>query len=244
MFKRIKARGFTLIELLVVIAIIAILAAILFPVFAKAREAARKTSCLSNMKQLGTAFMMYTQDYDEKYCDRNGGVTGHWGYAIQPYVKNYGLFSCPSNPNNTQNVSGAGIPGDPNRIRRSYGINSWMHDGRFGGRALANIDAPADRILLGETLADWNDWSGWWWPVSNYTGTGFGHTGQMNLLYHDGHTKSKKPTQTINPKIEWINDKNDNNVATCPNIDSVFTAQSCTDLINGMRAMEQLPRFQ
>src|SRR5262245_6619399 len=118
-----KRRGFTLIELLVVIAIIAILAAILFPVFAQAREAARKASCMSNGNQLGKATMMYTQDYDETYYPHRhncaGGlpcnpllqepqfapqITGgaqtryFWISMLQPYVKNYLVFKCPSNP--------------------------------------------------------------------------------------------------------------------------------------------------
>jgi prepilin-type N-terminal cleavage/methylation domain-containing protein/prepilin-type processing-associated H-X9-DG protein len=108
--------GFTLIELLVVIAIIAILAAILFPVFAQAREAARKTSCLSNTKQLGLGAMMYLQDYDEMYVCNSWdtpplGVGGHdspegpnylsgtqWPWRIMPYLKNKQIFVCPSDP--------------------------------------------------------------------------------------------------------------------------------------------------
>src|SRR5438132_10494453 len=107
-------RGFTLIELLVVIAIIAILAAILFPVFAQAREKARQTSCTSNLKQIGLAFKMYIQDYDERWpkCDPypNGpntpGTTGSHGTdfgwdgwisnALIPYTKNQGIYICPS----------------------------------------------------------------------------------------------------------------------------------------------------
>jgi prepilin-type N-terminal cleavage/methylation domain-containing protein/prepilin-type processing-associated H-X9-DG protein len=109
--------GFTLIELLVVIAIIAILAAILFPVFAQAREKARAATCQSNLKQCGTALMMYVQDYDESfplydfYGGRYGGVytqpaearpgnpegrRGTWTTAVQPYVKNWRVFGCPS----------------------------------------------------------------------------------------------------------------------------------------------------
>src|SRR5579875_2728267 len=93
--------GFTLIELLVVIAIIAILAAILFPVFAKAREKARQTACISNEKQLGLAILQYAQDNDEPYpCGagfkRNGGYRGQgWGGEAYPYVKNTAVFACP-----------------------------------------------------------------------------------------------------------------------------------------------------
>ena len=96
-----QRRGFTLIELLVVIAIIAILAAILFPVFAKARERARSTACSNNMKQCGTAALTYTQDYDEvypfNYHYTNGAVPLYWWEDdIQPYVKNWNAFQCPS----------------------------------------------------------------------------------------------------------------------------------------------------
>src|SRR5438128_11689557 len=88
------ARGFTLIELLVVIAIIAILAAILFPVFAQARAKARAISCLSNMKQAGTAWAMYTQDYDETTLPQLSGA-GAWYIPLQSYVKNWNLMMCP-----------------------------------------------------------------------------------------------------------------------------------------------------
>lgn len=98
-----RQRGFTLIELLVVIAIIAILAAILFPVFAQAREKARAASCLSNMKQIMTGVKMYVQDYDEQsfwnwYYPRPTGGFNTWMEVIDPYVKNTGIFMCPSAP--------------------------------------------------------------------------------------------------------------------------------------------------
>src|SRR6188472_4028670 len=87
--------GFTLIELLVVIAIIAILASILFPVFARARENARRSSCQSNLKQIGLGIMQYTQDYDEKYPEFNPSGLG-WAAATQPYLKSTQILQCPS----------------------------------------------------------------------------------------------------------------------------------------------------
>jgi prepilin-type N-terminal cleavage/methylation domain-containing protein/prepilin-type processing-associated H-X9-DG protein len=146
-------RGFTLIELLVVIAIIAILAAILFPVFAQARESARKSSCLSNMKQLGTALMMYAQDYDgtlmqtswEKSPSFNFQV--HWSYILQPYVKNVAIFACPSDPNPVTPNS----PLDLQAPRFSY-INNYnvmpAHDWLPVSEAV--FEAPASLIVLTE----------------------------------------------------------------------------------------------
>ena len=101
-------KAFTLIELLVVIAIIAILAAILFPVFARARENARRASCQSNLKQIGLGVLQYTQDYDEKMVPAQVTVNGNnitWRGMIYPYVKSVQLFKCPSN-SNTNNADG------------------------------------------------------------------------------------------------------------------------------------------
>src|SRR5688500_12861258 len=113
-------RGFTLIELLVVIAIIALLAAILFPVFARARENARKSSCQNNLKQIGLGIKQYVQDYDEMYPMR-GNAIGNWQQQIFPYIKTTQLFACPSNTDNKFTVTQPAGAKPP--IPRSYGIN-------------------------------------------------------------------------------------------------------------------------
>lgn len=126
MYPKSLSRAFTLIELLVVIAIIAILAAILFPVFAQARESARKTACLSNNKQLGTAVIMYVQDYDEMYpCNSwdtpaigsadndaqnaNFLTAMQWMWRVMPYMKNRQILACPSDPNTKNGWTGYGL---------------------------------------------------------------------------------------------------------------------------------------
>jgi prepilin-type N-terminal cleavage/methylation domain-containing protein/prepilin-type processing-associated H-X9-DG protein len=117
-----NTKAFTLIELLVVIAIIAILAAILFPVFAKVREKARSASCQSNEKQIGLGLAQYIQDFDETYptftqADRNGNKVG-WQIRIQPYLKNVAVFKCPSS-DNTYTVDG-GDGATPNPAGGNY----------------------------------------------------------------------------------------------------------------------------
>jgi prepilin-type N-terminal cleavage/methylation domain-containing protein/prepilin-type processing-associated H-X9-DG protein len=125
-----KRKGFTLIELLVVIAIIAILAAILFPVFAQAREKARTASCGSNMKQIMTAVKMYTQDYDEQspyyvWFNRGDGVFLVWQEFVNPYIKNAGIWICPSAPKNVSDFT-TGCTGAPSWVVSSYCWPGWI----------------------------------------------------------------------------------------------------------------------
>jgi prepilin-type N-terminal cleavage/methylation domain-containing protein/prepilin-type processing-associated H-X9-DG protein len=165
-------RGFTLIELLVVIAIIAILAAILFPVFAQARDKARAAGCLSNTKQIGVALQMYAQDYDETlpmYWDdpagesrnkgaKNDNPLGYWHNHLAPYTKNYQIFVCPSARTATERLvdTGEGTPKERKALAwrgsGSYGWNYW-YLGAWPGQTytLAMVTAPAETIAVAES---------------------------------------------------------------------------------------------
>ncbi|BCM89260.1 hypothetical protein IAD21_01105 [Abditibacteriota bacterium] len=130
-------RAFTLIELLVVIAIIAILAAILFPVFARARENARRSSCQSNVKQIGLGVLQYAQDYDEKYPLAH---TPSWYVTIQPYLKSEQIYKCPSDSDNT---SASGVA-----YKVSYaGCYDALGDSNQP-RTLASFDSPASMVMV------------------------------------------------------------------------------------------------
>ena len=194
-----RAKGFTLIELLVVIAIIAILAAILFPVFARAREKARQASCLSNCKQMGLGAVMYAQDYDEMTVpgymdDANGGTrtwytlwygqTGH----MNPYMKNAQVFHCPSS-------KGQAYTGG---TRTDYGINYLICTAR-GSTKMAEIEYPAETVIIADS--DWTrsttDYgcSNCWRINSSRHPSYFlpdRHNSGANITYMDGHAKWHK----------------------------------------------------
>ncbi|MDW8364681.1 MAG: DUF1559 domain-containing protein [Abditibacteriales bacterium] len=157
MFHRSARRGFTLIELLVVIAIVAILAAILMPVFTQAREKARQASCSSNLKQMGLAIQMYVQDYEAYPAfsyNRVGGVE-RWYDILQPYVKNVGVFVCPSLP---QSQTAFQMTGTQRGRNLSYGYNyQYLGNSRpvaQGGNVPvsdAAIQVPAQTIALADS---------------------------------------------------------------------------------------------
>jgi prepilin-type N-terminal cleavage/methylation domain-containing protein/prepilin-type processing-associated H-X9-DG protein len=202
--------AFTLIELLVVIAIIAILAAILFPVFAQAREKARATACLSNLKQAGLALQMYAQDNDEtlplgahvKGFNEPGTQPNFLG-ALVPYTKSLGIFACPS----AQNASSIGYSAkDYDPTPRSS--TNLMGNGVVSARALAIIPDPAEIVFVQENRLKWN----WSWVQPNLTDPRKGiyqnwhwnlgirrgleehsnlHFGGGNFVYADGHAKYK-----------------------------------------------------
>jgi prepilin-type N-terminal cleavage/methylation domain-containing protein/prepilin-type processing-associated H-X9-DG protein len=222
MYYRKTGRGFTLIELLVVIAIIAILAAILFPVFAQARAKARTTSCQSNLKQLATAVLMYTQDYDENfvpnYIVKAPGILAHWYETIQPYVKNAGLTACPSSPYVGFSGRYGPNPADWNWIIGNYAGNNWVMTGSWGAvnNPLAAVTHPAETFFLYDAAYGWR-WCGYpalnWWGAPDgqcydvpavdlrpYNLPNFDrHNIGFNVAFVDGHVKWMKGESGIGP---------------------------------------------
>jgi prepilin-type N-terminal cleavage/methylation domain-containing protein/prepilin-type processing-associated H-X9-DG protein len=206
-----RPHGFTLIELLVVIAIIAILAAILFPVFAQAREKARATTCLSNLKQVGLALQMYAQDHEETLPlgahvkgFNEAGTRPNFLGALVPYTKSLGIFACPS----AQNASSVGYNAkeyDPT----PQSSTNLMGNGVVSGRPLAVIPNPAEIIFVQENNYKWN----WAWVQPNLTDPRKGvyqnwhwnlgirrgvqehsnlHFGGGNLAFADGHAQYRQ----------------------------------------------------
>ena len=156
-----RCRAFTLIELLVVIAVIAVLASILFPVFARARENARRTSCLSNLKQVGLAFQMYAQDYDENFpltTVTDAGLTSDgiamtpqssWTTSTQSYIKSVQVYRCPSDSSSRWNAPVAPPAAPP--FTTSYILNSWFSAGKtVSFKKLSSTQEPSRAILMSE----------------------------------------------------------------------------------------------
>jgi prepilin-type N-terminal cleavage/methylation domain-containing protein len=245
-----RTQGFTLIELLVVIAIIAILAAILFPVFAQARDKANQTSCLSNLKEIGLAENMYAQDYDGNFAGNNrnwedgwqdGNIPGTWagnsvGYtfdqylvgALNAYVKNYQIWTCPSDKLSATSWGSqgqpAGLAATPENGCISYHwFPCWVFNAAgqpFPQRVYPDTNAvkdcstpptmtdplSSDRMLFGEF---WGLF-GWYGPTA-YGGNGGGletqinHQQGVNEVYEDGHAKFVTWGQRMNtvPDTYW-----------------------------------------
>ncbi|MBU0610243.1 MAG: DUF1559 domain-containing protein [Armatimonadetes bacterium] len=196
-------KGFTLIELLVVIAIIAILASILFPVFARAREKARQTSCLANVKQLVLGMNMYAQDYDESLPRGAFDVDGTWGNAddtswrvvILPYVKNVQIYQCPSKKMTSSPFTGALLDGTQNA---GYGLNyaHYASGTTPSGKTLGEADDASAVILLVESTGLFyvgeNPSQHPGWVRTDEAATR--HNGGQNCGFVDGHAKWLKPT--------------------------------------------------
>lgn len=200
--------GFTLIELLVVIAIIAILAAILFPVFAQARAKARQTSCLSNTRQLGNALMMYIQDFDETIVLNDNGplYTLYWNDLLIPYIKTEGVFQCPDVDNGNY-----GFISPPQR-RSTYVVNNvYYYSAQLGQlfehtniASLASIEDNAGTVFCAD--GGLKDFSGWYGPQvvgtltvmpdakppriqSGQSSFVARHNNGLNVAFFDGHSK-------------------------------------------------------
>ena len=210
-----RRRAFTLIELLVVIAILAILAAILFPVFAQAREKARSTSCLSNLKQLGVGLTLYIDDFDEGVPFARMAMAGpmqshlSWTDTLQPYLTSHQLLRCPSDDSQ---LWSAGRPS-------SYGINGYFTPNHppYWGIKLASVQRPSETIaaveLVGSVAADhlmpmfWGDppkvtgmpqaaqWDAASWEPKTVAIRR--HQGGFNAVWLDGHAKHTRIEQTF-----------------------------------------------
>lgn len=193
-------RGFTLIELLVVIAIIAILAAILFPVFAKAREKARQSSCSSNLKQIGLAAMSYLQDYDECMVHYSLTGTGSWTNALAPYIKNTQLYICPSLPNQAL----------------GYGYNYYYLGNGGTAISVGMVVSPAETVSFADNAKDDNDANVSYSHINppaqpTYTWVSRPsprHNEGCNIVFVDGHVKWMKRSMPFYPPYPWAGDNN------------------------------------
>ena len=186
-----RTSGFTLIELLVVIAVIALLAAILFPVFARARENARRASCQSNLKQIGLALAQYQQDYDERtlVVDESTGYT--WFQPLQPYIKSEQVFRCPS--------LSESWPTPADTPPSDYAINGFFTH----SLSLATFQQTSEQIAMGERLKDFDETDYHPWEPTEFEPhlQKERHFDGSNYLFADGHVKWLKWARTLTPAV-------------------------------------------
>lgn len=200
--------AFTLIELLIVISIIALLAAILFPVFSRARENARRSTCQSNEKQLSLALIQYTQDYDERLPAWTVvNFTGYWHELIQPYVNNYQIVRCPSaiaakgqaltNGNGNQPTYGmTGLGSSPTR--------NVMY--AYNGMHLSYIKEPARTFLLVETMSSSNYFNGNGYGAAyvRFDNIAVGGTPESNPEFHSDMHFDGSNVAFVDGHVKWI----------------------------------------
>jgi prepilin-type N-terminal cleavage/methylation domain-containing protein/prepilin-type processing-associated H-X9-DG protein len=225
----VKEKGFTLIELLVVIAIIAILAAILFPVFAKAREKAMQSTCASNLKQLGTSISMYCNDFDETYpCGAyldsvtNKSVLWADDRVIGPYLKSHKILYCPTvmgNVNSSSNFADLG------NFSYTYGVNRRVFPTNSTSVRVADVKQPGETIFMADSFTTaanstyqtcyymmFNPTAlsgipNWWVPDPTAAAGGRmtqRHNEGANILWGDGHVLWKKlPSEVTKDDTYW-----------------------------------------
>lgn len=248
MLSRNREAAFTLIELLVVIAIIGLLAAILFPVFGRARENARRTACVSNLKQIGLGLMQYLQDYDETFPQQGyvqSSVTYRWRVLIYPYIKNAQVYKCPSNLTTGTDSATSTSPS----ISQNYAVNvNFVPNVVDGVIKVSGLTDSSGRVFLAENCG--SDYRTMYASVGSTgnenqlvtssfmatpNGKFKGHLGMASFLFADGHAKAQRPTATGSPVNRW--GRMFDSPAACDA--NIYNRLNCANVSNNqMRALQ------